>query len=213
MEGITLEDLPEEILHNIFGYVSCYKHVAGGVCRKWHRIFSEFPDKKLLLLAYAYKDNFTWLKEQWSLPDNIGGLYKKMGFSSSGMDKVVESIIEEGNPDTVAWMFENKDISCDQRTIFIKAVEKKSYRVLNWMKDKGLIDSEEYLSDLIQALQPGIRCKFYMGAVCGTKENKEMLSWYVYSKLPCNKEEVLMCFSEKSTYCLYTDPHWTLKPA
>ncbi|SPN78925.1 F-box domain-containing protein [Brazilian cedratvirus IHUMI] len=193
--------LPEEVLCIIFDYVSCYMSVTGSVCREWQRISCEFEKKPFLLLAYIYKDEVPWLKKQWSLPEKVGKL------SSSTREKMVDSVMQEANPNTLVWLVEGL---CDKRELFNKAAQKKNYRVLNWMKAGGLIDSEEYLDDLIETFRPFPLAKFYMGQACCTKEEKELLFWYVSSKLPLNKKKVLACFNQYAVFELYNRPHWKL---
>lgn len=201
-EGDIPSSLPEEILCMIFGYVSCYMSVAGSVCRKWKRLQTEFETKPFLLLAYIYKDEVSWLKEQWSLPDKVADL------SASSVEKMVDSIMEESNPNTLRWMIET---FYGKRALFIRAVEKRNYNVLNWMKEQGMIDSEDYLTDLIETFRPLTPTKFYMGPACCGKEQKEILSWYVFSKLPFDGKKVLACFNNGATFKSYSTPHWKLK--
>nr|WIL03567.1 DNA-directed RNA polymerase subunit [Cedratvirus plubellavi] len=207
MEGvntITLEDLllpeqklesslnllPEEVLCIIFSYLSAYMFVARGVCRKWHRIYSDFPDKTLLLLlAYIYKDNAIALKEEYELPGKIGGLYKRKGFSYLGVEKLIQAIIAEGNPQTLTWMLKNGELHCSKRILFSKAVKSKNYKVLNWMKDQGMINSGKYFRDLLQAYSPMASLEFCVRNYAKFGD-KQMLSWYLCSSLPRDPSDV-----------------------
>ncbi|SPN79829.1 F-box domain-containing protein [Cedratvirus Zaza IHUMI] len=224
MEGvntITLEDLllpeqklesslnllPEEILCIIFSYVSCYTYVTGSVCRKWQRLCSEFRSKPFLLLAYVYKDDLDWFKKEYSLPENIKDLYIRERFSYSSMENIIDSIIEEGSPDTLTWMLENRDmhliegnspIYSTRRILFNKAMEKKNYKVLNWMKEQGMIDSDEYFDDLMRTISVVSTYSVYICAMLYMSHgDKQMLSWYLSSKLPCDECILRVIFKNK----------------
>lgn len=197
--------LPEEVLCAIFEHVSPYMLIARGVCKRWNRIYLDFTGKEFLLLAYIYKDNVVWLKEEYFLPENIGALYKRPGFSASGMEKLVSSVVEEGNPDTLIWMLNNKDIACDKRELFRKAVEKKNYKVLNWMKKQGLIDSTRRFADLLQTVLP--KAQVYSCArVYLKKGDKNVLRWYLASGLPYDAHDLDLVFArnkeEKESYLM-----------
>lgn len=184
-----MEGLPEEVLCMIFGYVSTQMFVIRSVCKDWNRIYHDFKKTKFLLLAYVYKDDDTWVKNKYHLPENIGAMYKKPGFSVSGMEKVVDAIIEEGKPQTITWMLENKDISCNHVILFRKATQRKNYKVLNWMKDQGLINDEEFFRHLLRTVLPKADIYSCM-KVYQRKGDRKLLDWYLSSGLPYNKEDL-----------------------
>ena len=193
MQVSGFNHLPEEIVFMIFGHVSSYMFEIRGVCKDWNRIYQDFKKTKFLLLAYVYKDDNTWIKNKYHLPDNIGAMYKKPGFSVSGMEKVVDAIVEEGKPDTIKWMLENKGISCNKSTLYRKAIKRRNYKVLDWMKEQGLIDDEEFFRYLLRTVLPKAdiySCmKMYL-----KKVDRRLLHWYLSSGLPHDKQDLQVVF-------------------